>query len=784
MMRMRGLKLGAVSWLCVALGGLSLWCATAPAAGGSSASIDGREWELVSPVDKHGAGVQAPDEPRLVQASEDGSAITYTVGGPGTANPAGYLVYSQFFSRRGSDGWSSQNITTPFEVTPGSEAIAGMGYELFSPDLSVALLHPPASTPLPPLEAGAEGTLYLRNSETGSNLPLVTTANVSQGKKVAGEEGLFFSGATPDLSHILFWSNEALTANAINTGTLASNLYEWAGGQLQLVSVLPDGQAASTSSELGREGRVANAVSSDGSRVMWTSEKLSGGHLYMRDMKRGETVQLDVVQSGAGSGENHPIFQAASSDGSRVFFTDAQALTAASKERVGGPEDLGDLYVFEVSPGAGPLSGVVRDLSVDENVGEAGNVMGVSGVSEDGSYVYFVAQGALAPNAVQGDCPSDNFEEQPSEARCNLYVEHHGAGGWEAPRLVAVISGDDRQDWGGGAIGIIGPNLAVRVSPNGRYLAFMSDRSLTGFNNLDAVRGLPDEEVYLYDASVGAAGRVVCASCDPTGERPVGIFDNGKLLVDRNVYQAFSDRWLAGSIPAWVDVQAGAMFYQPRFLSDSGRLFFNSPVALVPGDGNGKEDVYEYEPASVGGCQAGTRSPAVVFSGAAAGCVGLISSGTSGEESVFLDASATGGDAFFITSAGLVPQDVDGTFDVYDTRECPGGSPCATSGTVLSSPPCSSAEACRGALSSTGALGSPGSATFTGSGNVAPSVSAQAPKAKPRPKALSRAQKLARALKACRKKTGRRRALCEKRARAAYGARTSRAAGATARTGR
>ena len=32
------------------------------------------------------------------------------------------------------------------------------------------------------------------------------------------------------------------------------------------------------------------------------------------------------------------------------------------------------------------------------------------------------------------------------------------------------------------------------------YLAFMSDRSLTGYDNTDAVSGQPDEEVYLYDA--------------------------------------------------------------------------------------------------------------------------------------------------------------------------------------------------------------------------------------------------------------------------------------------
>ena len=42
--------------------------------------------------------------------------------------------------------------------------------------------------------------------------------------------------------------------------------------------------------------------------------------------------------------------------------------------------------------------------------------------------------------------------------------------------------------------------MTSRVSPNGRYLAFMSDRSLTGYDNDDVNEetGLhADEEVYL-----------------------------------------------------------------------------------------------------------------------------------------------------------------------------------------------------------------------------------------------------------------------------------------------
>ena len=46
------------------------------------------------------------------------------------------------------------------------------------------------------------------------------------------------------------------------------------------------------------------------------------------------------------------------------------------------------------------------------------------------------------------------------------------------------------------------------VSPDGRYLAFMSDRSLTGYDNVDAVSGMRNEEAFLYDA---VTGKLVCA---------------------------------------------------------------------------------------------------------------------------------------------------------------------------------------------------------------------------------------------------------------------------------
>jgi hypothetical protein len=269
--------------------------------------------------------------------------------------------------------------------------------------------------------------------------------------------------------------------------------------------------------------------------------------------------------------------------------------------------------------------------------------------------------------------------------------------------------------------------MPARVSPDGEWLAFMSQRSLTGYDNRDAVSGLPDQEVYLYSASTGALS---CASCDPTGARSVGVeFKNNGLVARVPV----ADSWVAGSVPGWLLAEGENAVYQPRYLSNDGRLYFDSSDALVPLDVNGTEDVYQYEPGGVPtgehACSPSSASGSVVYKPAhgfevegrkgeeGAGCVGLISSGSSAEESAFLDASETGGDVFFLTAARLAPQDYDTSLDVYDAHECASSSPCVPAPIELP-PACTTEASCRLSPTSQPSIyGLPSSATFSGPGD-------------------------------------------------------------------
>jgi hypothetical protein len=734
--------------------------------GSEFALPDGRAWELVSPPDKYGGSLEAiTHEGGVIQASENGSAITYVSVNPIVGDPLGNraLEDTQLMSRRGATGWSTEDIATPHNDVGVFKLGEPAEYKFFSPDLSLGLVEPKGETPLPPLPEGAEKTIYLRNDNDCASTPtaaipatcylaLATAANVEvPGSKLDLHEGeipetdhVTFEGASPDLSHVVFSDFEPLTKDAVPG---PPSLYEWAEGHLTLVSVLPDGKPAN---EIGGEAElgagihnvVRHAVANGGSQVIWHAS----GHLYLRDMDKGETVEVDAPEPG-GENDSAPIFQTASANGTRVFFTDEARLVPSSSASRG--ESAADLYVFEVTSGEGePLAGKLTDLTIDPNFakdGERAAVQGeMIGASEDGSYVYFVANGVLGDaaedGAGEGNCEPNHYIGR----MCNLYMDHFDGSGWEAPKFIATLSGEDFPDWSAGKKHL--PGLTARVSPDGRWLTFMSDQSLTGFDNVDVNGGVPDEEVYLFDATTS---KLACASCKATGERPAGILDPEAgvgerlpaLLVDqRGVWEG---RWLAGNVPGWTSDEILTALYQSRYLSNNGRLFFDSADGLVPADVNGKEDVYEFEPTGVGGCNPELDDASWEFVPRNDSCVGLISSGTSSQESAFLDASTIGGregegnegggDAFFLTASQLAPADEDQALDLYDAHECSTTSPC-TPGPGAVQPACNTAESCRagGGVSNQQSLifGPPPSATFNGNGNVTPETApaAVAPK--------------------------------------------------------
>ncbi len=736
--------------------------------GGALGLPDDRGWELVSPPEKLGALIEPIAETGVVQAAAGGQAISYLANAPTEAQPQGYSNEVQVLSRRGHASWSSLDIAIPHTSPTGLANGPGPEYKFFDRELQLAAVQPFGEFVPQLSEEASEPTAYLHDLTEGCAnrcfRPLVTAkagvANVPEGTRF-GEVGSCpksnhiacgpeFLGASEDLAHVELRSKAPLSSGAIEEG-----LYEWSGGLLSPTSVLEGGEPAPPPNGLGDEaqGAARRAISSDGTRVVWENPQ----GLYLRDSAREETVQIDKAEACGGCQSGGGVFQIASADDSRIFFTDTRKLSADS----GAAENKQDLYECAVLIRAGKLACALRDLTpMRENASheeEAAEVQGsVLGASEDGSYLYFVAK------SVQSE--AENARGQHAIAgQPNLYLRHG-----EASEFVATLAEGDETDWDEPPRSL--RSQPTRVSSDGRFLELMSEAELTEYDNRDVSSGKPAAEVYLYDA---ASRRLSCASCDPSGGRPVGVeyaklepTDGGLVGGPRGIWPERA--LVAANVPGWTAMQLTKFRHQPRYLTDEGRLFFNSANALVAQDTNGTQDVYEYEPPGVGSCSEASET----YVARSGGCVALISSGTSPLESAFLDASESGNDVFFLTAARLSAIDTDSSLDVYDAHVCTSEEPCITYSPSEESS-CGGESSCKAQPSPQPLIyGAPASATLQSTGNLAPaasSTSAASSSAPPKSAEQLRLEKLAKALKACRaKKNAKKRRSCEASARKRY----------------
>jgi DNA-binding beta-propeller fold protein YncE len=681
---------------------------------------DCRAYEMVSPLDKNDNDV-APND---VRAAVSGEAVTYYSRGA-FGDPASARVADRYIARRGPDGWSTQNISPPYQSAEG-DLETPFEELLFTPDLSKGIVFSD-DTPLTDESIAGYPNLYVANTSEGapvsseSSYQLVTTVNPPElpPYEEVSSRNLEAEGTSTDLSHVVFQEYANLTSEASPEHT---HVYEWIDGKLSLVDLPPEGMTLGAEDHVGMPGNNYDAsdkwhaVSSDGSRVFFTggdSAYSSGrqsilGQLYVRETEAARTIEVSASQktNGSGPGGTDPNgpgparFWGANADGSKVFFTSRSELT--NDANTGPADNAANLYEYNLE------TGVLDDLTVDTNTGEANgaDVLGLVTASEDGSYVYFVADGVLAAGATPGNCEQhETSEGQPPSSWCNLYLSHDGE-----TKFIATLAGADEHDWRGDEPQYqstsevdYGPEgHTVRVTPNGTRLAFESVRSLTGYENQPAepadcenerqTESVPCREVYLYNATTGT---IACASCDPSGARPVGAAE-------------------LGGVPATEEFRLPSTSYIRQNLSEDGeRLFFESPDPLVPHDSNGLLDVYEYEN----------------------GQVYPISNVAGKSDSYFLDASPNGGDVFIATADQLVPSDTDDRIDVYDVR-VDGGFPVS-----IAPPECENADSCKAPVSpQPGVFGMPASATFSGAGNLPPTAVEPATKREAKPEKCKKSQ--------------------------------------------
>jgi sugar lactone lactonase YvrE len=358
-----------------------------------------------------------------------------------------------------------------------------------------------------------------------------------------------------------------------------------------------------------------------------------------------------------------------------------------------------DLYRY------GPGEGQLTDLTPDPAETNGAEVQGVVGVSDDGAYVYFAANGVLddAEEATPGDCKGQ-------QGNCSLYLWHAGSISLLA-RLNAkgaIATATDAMNWIStpreqfGTASYI-PKTSF-LSADGQTLLFRSQEQLTAYDN----EGTPE----YYRFRVGDPAGIRCVTCNPAGEAAGG--EGPKI--GRVHFPGIGPLASVSAVSA-------------RVLSDSGdQAFFETSEALVPEDTNGQggcpvsgageqnypacNDVYEWEATEAGSCK--EDSPA--YSLLNGGCIYLLSTGKSEFPSLFADASADGKDVLFFTRQQLVGQDGDELQDVYDAR-VGGGLASQNPQPVV---PCESVEACHGPAQTPPVESSPGTANFVGPGNAVP----------------------------------------------------------------
>jgi hypothetical protein len=328
------------------------------------------------------------------------------------------------------------------------------------------------------------------------------------------------------------------------------------------------------------------------------------------------------------------FYQGTSKDASSVAFKikgtlyvrvdNEETLEAASGEPTyAGLSDDGR-YLFYVSSG-----NVHRFDSETKEDGEV-NATGdgeVVNISADGSHVYFVSESQISGKGTAG---------QP-----NLYVWSEGG----EPEFVATVDPEDitgipaLTNWTSWVVNPIketccfgGPGAdASRTTPDGTFLAFESRAQLTSYDNDGHT------EIYRYDDGDES---LVCVSCNPLAE---------PATADAR----FQELQLVLPAMAIHNLSAGG-----------GRVFFETPEALVAEDTDGINDIYQWH---VEGSEA---------------ALDLISSGNSPKytplfeqrqhlpsPNILFSITPDGEDVYFLAQEALVPGAGEGgTQAIYNAR--------------------------------------------------------------------------------------------------------------------
>jgi hypothetical protein len=594
-----------------------------------------RAWERVTPAEKGDSDIIAEGSTYAASISGD-AAIFESRLNFGDSVGSGGLARTAYLSRRTGGGWAVHSIT-PQSLTEANQVANGTKTGIFSDDLSRALIWGydlPGATDDTPLRRN----LYVEDTATRALQTISAFHRLGEELNVDYFPYPPFEyqlpetyGASDDLRHLALVTGGDLLPPGTAPGYPNGypHLYTWDDGTLHLAGILPDG-----------------TLPPEGSRGVV-------GGFYPGFFISNIADYSDAM----------------SSDGSRVAFMAA-------------PTPGASLQLYLRIDGS-RTAWISEPEGIDQSEPQE---VHIQGMTPDGGSVFFSTPSSLLDADTDTAPDIYRWTDDPDPAgEPNLTLISDGEG---------VYSGEAS---GSSLIGMSDDGEIVYYHEQSDDLKVW-DHNITRLI-LNIPKGSVQASFGLLFSQPGAArvssdGRWLAVLGAPPFGDPRQIIRGPLYLYDLKNDTLENVSGDASFVPALTE--GGQVDYpglRPRFLTDDGRVFFTSKLALVPGDINGVEDVYEFD--------------------ASTGTYGLLSSGKGEDLSEFAEASPSGDDVFFVTRQRLVPSDRDEYLDLYDAHV--GGGFSEPEPAV--SAPCAG-EACQGGSTPPPGASSAASASLRGAGNV------------------------------------------------------------------
>jgi hypothetical protein len=552
-----------------------------------------RAYELASTAFTAGYSVT------LFGVAED-NTVSYATYAGNVAGSGSGASQNHYVTTRTNTGWETlANLNGPSgTIQSGPEGFYLCGclssFE-YSADLRSSVWYMAKSG-----ESGYINDIYLREPDgsftlvapgLGHELGATAPGHIQPGSPATS---IAFLAGSADLSHLVYLGTQSSEV------VFGNGLYEFVGtGNTAPRRVDLDNAGAPVSAcgitetipGLMPHLRAGSPVSTDGRTIFFTALACGGepaaNEVWARvdgntsyDASQSQCTRTASDPGGACNAPANATFEAAATDGSRVYFTTTQQLVNSDSN------ETKDLYEYELPTAADPNpSPALADVSAASSEAKVEEVVRVA---DDGSRVYFFAEGVLAGNL-------DARGEPAVPGAHNLYVWErdatHPAG---QTKFVAGFESND---------------VSAQTTPDGRYLVLSTASRLTD-TDTDTAR-----DVYRYDSVTGDMIRISTnvsgvggnaegfdAGLTDPGEMSrarVAISDSGEQIVF-NTAEALSLDDINGGADNYLWT-SGRRYYLPTrqgaeraVIDGSGQnVYFATTDPLSPNDADQVKDVYD-----------------------------------------------------------------------------------------------------------------------------------------------------------------------------------------------